>query len=405
MYSVAIAVFIFLFILFSYIHIIDQWKTSDDLELYESELISLNQMQGIVAVKQPVLFSLSANSGSKIEDRIREFLVKFQLARMEKYDNVDVRIKDTNDYFGANRTVSTNSVEWVNLPLRSAQTLLSTDTNAKYFSENNVEFMEDTGLNRFAAAHLDPIMRPPLAVLAKYDIQFGSPQSSTPLRHHNSYQRYLVVCSGKMRVKMCPPKYRKVLEVQEDFDYYEFWSPLRVWSRDPQHLAKRDRDILDRIKMLEFEVPSGHALFVPPYWWYSIRFSGDANTTVCSATYDTPASIAANAKPLAIHFMQQTQTTKVMTKVRTNVNIQNDDQDSEKDPDPDHEITPGFKSGFEMHEPPQQQSNQNQQNQKKPKPEIEMAGMLKKPMASAPFSENQEPTEIITNAGVYKLNG
>lgn len=422
MYSVAIAVFMFLFILFSYIHIIDQWKTSDDLELYESDLISLNQMQEIVAVKQPVLFRLAMNEGSKNEDRVREFMTKFQLAKMEKYDNVDVRIKDANDYFGAGRSAS---VEWVNLPLRSAQTLLATDSNAKYFSENNFEFMEETGLQRLASAHLDALIRPPLAVLAKYDVMFGSPQAATPLRYHVSYQRYLVVCSGKIRVKMCPPKYRKALDVQEDFDYFEFWSPLRVWARDPQHLAKRDRDILDRIKMLEFEVPSGHALFVPPYWWYSIRFSGDANTTVCSVTYDTPASIAANAKPLAIHFMQQTQTTTVITNVRTKADL-DVDRSGHTNADNNgivdgiaggisggivggisgHAITPGFKTGFEMHAVDvADASSVEAMSTSVPRPEVEMADMIKKPMAPAPVSEKRAPKEIVTNAGVYKLNG
>lgn len=375
-----VALFLFLFVFFSYIHVTAQWKTSDDLELYESDYVSPSQVQDIVAVKQPVLFYLLQPTGSnpvgpKGSKGARDFCAKFQLRAMEKYDNVDVRVKSVLDYF------SSDSVEWVHLPLRSAQQLLASDTNAKYVSETNHEFMEETGLKGLAAYHLDPMWRPPLAVLSKYDLIFGSPQTTTPLRYHTNHQLFLLVCSGKVRVKMCPPKYRKVLDVVEDYDYYEFWSPLRIWSQDPHTLDKRDKEILDRIKFLEFEVTEGHVLFVPKYWWYSLRFSGDTNTTICSAAYDTPASIASNTKPLAIHFMQRTQTKTVVTPVKQNSSIETTSEPTEPI------VTPGFKTGFEM----DTVETINKQAETKP-------------MQSAPLSEKKLPTEIVTNSGVYHMD-
>jgi hypothetical protein len=246
-------------------------------------------------------------------------------------------------------------------------------------SETNHEFMEETGLKGLAAYHLDPMWRPPLAVLSKYDLIFGSPQTTTPLRYHTHHQLFLLVCSGKVRVKMCPPKYRKVLDVVEDYDYYEFWSPLRIWSQDPHTLDKRDKEILDRIKFLEFEVTEGHVLFVPKYWWYSVRFSGDTNTTICSAAYDTPASIASNAKPLAIHFMQRTQTKTVVTPVKHNSPIETTDEPTEP------VVTPGFKTGFEM----------------------DTVETINKQAETTPMqsvSEKKLPTEIVTNSGVYHMD-
>jgi len=374
MYSTAIAVFIFFFVFFSYIHVTNCWKTSDDLELYETDYVSSVQIQETVAVKQPVLFKLPLDDA---KSRVHQFCEKFRISQMEKYDNIDVRVKTANDYFEETNITQSVGVESVHLPLRSAQTLLATDTYSKYFSENNGEFMEETNLDGFAASHLDPLLKPPLVVFSQYDVVFGSPRAVTPLRYHNHYQRYLAVASGKIRVKMCPPKYRKTLDIIEDYDHYEFWSTLRVWS-PYESLSKGDKERIDRVKMLEFDVYAGHVLFVPPYWLYSIRFSGDADTTVCSITYDTAASIAANAKPLAIHLVQRTQTKTVVTHIKSNTSLM---EDEPRDDPTKTTVTPGFRTGWEM----------------------ESVETINATIAPPEITEKKGPTEIVTNAGVYKV--
>jgi len=179
---------------------------------------------------------------------------------------------------------------------------------------------------------------------------------------------------------MCPPKYRKTLDIVEDYDHYEFWSPIRVWS-PYESLNRADKERIDRIKLLEFDVYSGHVLFVPPYWLYSIRFSGDADTTLCSTTYDTAASIAANAKPLAIHLVQRTQTKTVVTKIKSNTSSIEDEDENEM-PDPTKTVvTPGFRTGLEM----------------------ESVETINATIAPPEITEKKGPTEIVTNAGVYKV--
>ena len=123
---------IFVIILFFYIHVTAQWKTSDDLEIYESDFESASQLQEVCAVKQPVVFKFQKD---------QTVFERFQAAKFEKYDNLDIRVKDRTDYASASHTNDNETaVDNVLLTFRSARRLFATDTNAKYFSEKNQSF-------------------------------------------------------------------------------------------------------------------------------------------------------------------------------------------------------------------------------------------------------------------------
>jgi len=286
------AFFIFILILFFYIHITAQWKTSNDLEIYESDYESPTQIQEVCAVKQPVVFKFQK------EHVATEFFERSQSAKFEKYDNIDVRIKDRTDY---NKSADSKdaSVDYVPLSFRSARRLMMTDTNAKYFSEKNQTFLEESGLDRLSHS-IDTLLKPPLSAYTKHDILLGSPLVSTPLRYHLESHRFLAVSRGKITVKLCPPKYSKIIPTNRDYENYEFWSPLNPISTSP-----KDRELLQKIKFLDIEVNSGDVLFLPPYWWYSITFSGDPETTVASFVYDVAMNIAAQSKHWGLYYLQQ----------------------------------------------------------------------------------------------------
>jgi hypothetical protein len=287
-----LAFFIFILILFFYIHITAQWKTSNDLEIYESDYESPTQLQEVCAVKQPVVFKFQK------EPVANTFFERFQSAKFEKYDNIDVRIKDRQDY--NNSTDSKDvSVYYVPLSFRSARRLMMTDINAKYFSEKNQTFLEESGLNRLSHS-LDALLKPPLSAYTKYDILLGSPLVTTPLRYHLESHKFIATTRGKINVKLCPPKYSKIIPTHRDYENYEFWSSLNPGSSSP-----KDKDILQKIKFLDIEVNSGDVLFVPPYWWYSITFSGDPETTVATFTYDVAMNIAAQSKHWGLYYLQQ----------------------------------------------------------------------------------------------------
>jgi len=287
-----LAFFIFILILFFYIHITAQWKTSNDLEIYESDYESPAQFQEICAVKQPVVFKFQKDQTAD------SFFERFQSAKFEKYDNLDVRVKDRQDY---NKSTGSKdaSVDYVPLSFRSARRLMTTDTTAKYFSEKNHVFLEESGLDRLSHS-LDPLLKPPLSAYTKYDILLGSPLLTTPLRYHLESHKFIATTRGKITVKLCPPKYSKIIPTHRDYENYEFWSPLNPTSNSP-----KDKELLQKIKFLDIEVNTGDVLFLPPYWWYSITFSGDPETTVASFVYDVAMNIAAQSNHWTMYYLQQ----------------------------------------------------------------------------------------------------
>ena len=285
--------FIFVVVVFCYIHITSQWKTSDDLEIYEADYESAAQLQEICAVKQPVVFKF------QIDTPADAFFEMFQSEKFEKYDNIDVRIKDRQDY-AKDTSRQDCSIDFVPLSLRSARRLMTTDTTAKYFSENNQTFLEESGLDRISHS-LDARLKPPLSAYTKYDILLGSPLVKTPLRYRLESHNFLAVARGKISVKLCPPKYSKIIPVNMDYENYEFWSPLNPGSNSPL----KDKELLQKIKFLDVEVNTGDILFIPPYWWYSIGFSGDPETTVAGFTYDVVMNIASQAKHWGLYYLQQ----------------------------------------------------------------------------------------------------
>ena len=80
-----ISFLIFLIILFLYIHIIHQLKTSEDLEIYEMDYSTNSQLQEVCEVKQPVLFEFQS-----IYPDIYENLSKEEI--FSKYGSYDVKI-------------------------------------------------------------------------------------------------------------------------------------------------------------------------------------------------------------------------------------------------------------------------------------------------------------------------
>ena len=277
-----LSIFIFVAILFVYIHVQSQWKTSDDLEIYEADYQSAKHLQEIVSVKQPVLFQITDPDAQRFYDR-------FQTSKMQKYDNVDVHVKETADYYANSDDVA---VDYVSLPLRSASTLFSSDQKAKYFSENNSVFVEESGIDAIMQP-MDDFLKPALTAYTRYDFIFGSAHAYTPLRYHTLSQQYFVVTSGKIRVKMCPPKYRKVLPIVKDYENYEFRTSINVF----------DKTRIDSVKFLDFELHAGSTLFVPPYWWYAFQFSADA--TVAGFAYDQVMNILAQSHHWTLFYLQQ----------------------------------------------------------------------------------------------------
>ena len=72
----------------------------------------------------------------------------------------------------------------------------------------------------------------------------------------------------------------KYLDIIEDYDNFEFRSPINPWD-----VQKEYRADFDKVKCLEVKILKGQILFIPAFWWYSIEFADKA--TVASFKYRT----------------------------------------------------------------------------------------------------------------------
>ena len=276
------SVLIFLLILCFYIHLQYQYKTSDDLEIYELDYTTNKQLQEICHLKQPVLFQI---------DHFKDVESFFKVISLDYIREEDVNVKDIRDYYKSKIT----SVDAISLSFPSAYGLMETDTKGYFFSENNSDFVRE--LHR-DFSKIDNYLASPWIIHKHYDLLFGSKNSHTQLRYHTETGRFFIVSSSPksieqtekyIRVKMTPWKNRKI-ETKKDYETYEFWSPMDIWNSP--------------LKCLEFDVKEGYTLYIPPYWYYSIQFV-NPTISVASFTYSTGMNIVSNLSNIGLYFLQQ----------------------------------------------------------------------------------------------------
>ena len=86
-------ILIFLIILFMYIHLVQQYKRSEDLEIYEMDYTNNDNLQEVCDIKQPVLFEYKMHHP--------EFFSDVNIDKIEGpiYDGHDMKIKENEDYW------------------------------------------------------------------------------------------------------------------------------------------------------------------------------------------------------------------------------------------------------------------------------------------------------------------
>jgi hypothetical protein len=290
-----INVLLFILIIFFYFHIQNQLKRNEDLEISEMDYYDNESLQEICELKQPILFEYKP-----VND---EFFKLITLDILFSHRSQEIRVKDSSEYFDLDKTP-----DYILLPYQSANSLLISDAKHRYFSENNQEFIEETALkNIFEENNL--YLKPAFNVNSKYDFFIGSANSVTPLRYHSHARQFLCVQSGKIHVKMTPWKSKKYLNTIKDFENYEFRSPLNPWAPQLEYA-----DEMEKLRFLEFDVYAGYMLYIPPYWWYSIKFSDSKDNLITSFSYDNAISFITNIPNYSMYYLQQSNITKIITK-------------------------------------------------------------------------------------------
>lgn len=318
-----ISILIFISILFFYIHLQYQFKTSEDLEIYELDYTTNKNLQEICHLKQPVLFQI---------DHLKEAESFFHsIQNNSKFKHQDINVKDIRDYYKPDVT----SVDAISLSVSSAFGLMETDPKGHFFSENNSDLIRDENIPFFK---MDEYLASPWIIHKSYDLLFGSKNVHTPLKYHTDTGRFLIISSmnssginsddklqeNYIRIKMTPWKSRKHLEIKYDYEYYEFWSPINIWKNPP-----------DKIRCLEFDVKEGFVIYIPAYWFYSIEFPNH-NISVASFTYSTTMNMVSNLPNYTLFFMQQNNiknlvnTQNVKNVYSSKENISNTDENIER---------------------------------------------------------------------------
>jgi hypothetical protein len=267
-------------VLFLYLHIYYHLKTSNDLEVYELSNLSKDRLEEICDLRQPLTFNIETDQFSSLtKDAI-----------LNNYSSFDIKLRDT--------SIKTETELFLPISLNKGLVILSDNTNSKYISENNGDFLEETSLIKVLKAN-DEFFRPLMLAQSKYDYIIGSKDATTPLRYDINYRNYMVVLKGVVKVKLAPPKSKKYLHHIKDYDNFEFRSPVNPW--DVQDEYKQD---FSKIKCMDITLEPGKLLFIPSYWWYSFNFE-DSDCVILNFRYRTYMNIAAIMPHLFISFLQK----------------------------------------------------------------------------------------------------
>lgn len=285
--NIIIKILIFCIVLFLYLHIFFHIKTSDDLEIYEFSNVCKERLEEICDLRQPVIFDYDIQ---KLSDLFLENI-------SNNYSSFDIKLRNVLNTFSLEENENDSEI-YLPISLSNGIKVLSEDDSNKYISEKNMDFLQETSLIKILQSN-DSFLRPYMMSSFEYDIILGSSSSITPFRYLKNYRNYFIVLSGEIEVKLTPPKSCKYLYPQYDYDNFEFRSLINPWNVQDKY-----KNEFNKIKCLEMKINKGKILFVPAYWWYSLKFK-DSNTVVLNLNYKTYMNIIAIFPSLFISFLQK----------------------------------------------------------------------------------------------------
>ena len=256
-------------------------NTSDDLEVYTIENVSKDRLEEICNLKQPVLFDYTNDN----------LLETVNIGKMEElYGAFDVNFRNISEK-------DKESEIYLPILLNEVVKLFQNKLNNKIIIENNDEFLKETGLAKIFRYN-DSFLRPPMVSICKYDFMSGSEDSYTPLRYNINHRNFYLVTSGKINLKLIPPSNGKYLQKENDYDIFEFGSPVDPW--DVQEIYKPE---FDKVKVLDLDLTKGQIINIPPYWWYSIKY--EKVSSICVFKYRTYMSTVSILPNLLMGLLQQ----------------------------------------------------------------------------------------------------
>ena len=272
-------------------HVCFHLKKVDDLEIYEICQPSKDKLEEVCDLRQPV---------------VTEF-INDNLTNSCNFNNIktnygahDIKIRNIKEY-------DDETELYVPLAINESVELFKKDKDAKYISEHNSDFLEESGLIKYYR-NGDMFLRPSMVSSCSYDILFASLNAETPLRYDLNYRNYFIVTHGKVIIRLLPPKSTKYLYTVNDYDNFEFISPVNVWNVQAQYRAD-----FDKLRTVDVTLIPGQMIHIPAYWWYSIKFV-KSNTSLCVFKYKTYMNMLSISNHLVMSLLQRQNTKRVIAK-------------------------------------------------------------------------------------------
>ena len=310
-------IILFVCILFLYIHIQHQFKSGSDLEIYEYDYTTHQDLQTIVNYKQPILFPLA------------------DLPPIPQSSPDYLKVKDVRDY-RAKQNENTY-VDPITLPKDNAHSLFQTDKKSIFYSnDNHCEIIQSSEWASWFE-HLDAYLKPQFTISTNYDLLYGSTGTQTTTYYLQQSHNFLYLPpteqNTSVRIKMTPWKSRVYLSTVEDPVNYEFWSKENLFHPFSKEL-----------QLLDFQLEPGHILCIPPYWFYSIQFT-ESNQGIVKVSYTTVANAMAHSKSILQYYLQQqniqekwlkpfTDDSQNLPKVMESKEEQDNDEESKEEKEP-----------------------------------------------------------------------
>jgi len=305
MIRILLILFIFCIVLFFYIHIQFHLKTSNDLEIFEIQETSKENLEEIFDLKQPVIMEFS----SDINHINKNYL-------LNNYSMFDIKIRKNDDEMEWLNEISNKELYYTE-KLRNAFDLFAKNSN--YYSEKNNDFLNETGIIKLFQQN-DLLLRPPLVSNCNYDIIIASDNTRTPFRYEINYRNFFNVIEGTVKVILSPPKNNRYLYPIYDYENFEFASKINPWF--PQDKYKNE---FEKIKCLEIVLKKGQLLYIPPYWWYSFNLTN--NTIIHTYKYRTLMNNITIIPEISMYTLQNQNIERKLTneKDKSNNNTNNTD--------------------------------------------------------------------------------
>jgi len=275
---IIINIFILILVLFIYIHIYNNINSSNYLEIYEVEYTSKENFEDLCNTKQPIIFNnISLNNSLS-----KQYLI-------DEFKNFNINLLNVNDEH--------NNIS-IPILLADSETLFKNDNSNSYISVNNTNFLKETTLIKVLKNN-DMVLRPIGVANMDYDFLLGSINSYTNLSMSYSVRNFLYINSGSVEVTITPLIYEKYLYSKKNDEMMNKISDINIYNINDNHKSN-----YNKIKFLQVKVKTGQLLFIPNYWYYSIKILED-DTLVTIYKYKTYSNCISLIPEYLLQYLQK----------------------------------------------------------------------------------------------------